>query len=115
LVEQAQETAWLAARSAFGGCGNVEEIVVPIGSRRIAVLLADHDRSAALELARAWQREFASTHDPHLEQPPRLRIGAATVHVVSPNFPALEFILAATRCLSAAGHSHGVDLKSIEL
>lgn len=87
-------------------------------SGNFALLWGDCTRSDALATLRtvqqslpAWQEECMSSDIVHLS----LSAGVATVAIPSRNFPPLDLVTAAERCLDAALHAGGNLLKSIEL
>lgn len=87
-------------------------------SGHFALLWGDSTRSDSLATLRsvqqslpAWQEECMPSDTVHLS----LSAGVATVSLPSRNFPPLELIMAAERCLDAAQLAGGNQLKSIEL
>lgn len=91
------------------------DCVLPIGEAKFAVLLADHDRSAATRAARQLltdvQRWVASNRTRAI----KISLGVSSLPLPPRNFPEQELIEAARRCLHAAQHSGGNTVKSIEL
>jgi GGDEF domain-containing protein len=83
-----------------------------------ALLWGECTRSESLSTLRsvqqslpAWQEECMSSDTVHLS----LSAGVATLALPSRNFPPLELVTAAERCLDAARLAGGNQLKSIEL
>ena len=89
-----------------------------LNSGHFALLWGECTRSEALSTLRSvqqslpeWQEECMSSDTVHLS----LSAGVATLALPSRNFPPLELVTAAERCLDAALHAGGNLLKSIEL
>jgi HD-like signal output (HDOD) protein/GGDEF domain-containing protein len=89
-----------------------------LNSGNFALLWGDCTRSDALATLRtvqqslpAWQEESMPSDTVHLS----LSAGVATLSIPSRNFPPLDLVTAAERCLDAALHAGGNLIKSIEL
>jgi GGDEF domain-containing protein len=92
------------------------DVLLPLGDGNYCVLLERRDRPRAATLGRDVMKGFARRVSRHLlPGAATVSAGAATLALPPKNFSAFELIDAAQRCLSAAQHSGGDSLKSIDL
>jgi HD-like signal output (HDOD) protein/GGDEF domain-containing protein len=87
-----------------------------LNDSRLALVVADCDRSAAVALGQQILRGICPAPGADLAATgtPTLSVGVSTVTMASKNFPPAELLTAATRCLDAAKLSGGNTLKSID-
>jgi GGDEF domain-containing protein len=108
--------AWLGEQSRT--LVDDDQHVLSLGKGRFALLLHDHDRSAAassarqlLDQARSYLRRYVGT----ASRPVTISLGLASVALPPRNFSERQLLEAARRCLQAAQCSGGDVVKSIEL
>ncbi|MFV2066228.1 MAG: diguanylate cyclase domain-containing protein, partial [Pirellulales bacterium] len=93
-------------------------VVVRLGARRLAMILPECERQAAVEVAHHLARQATRRNQVDASQrgtSTNLHIGVAYVAVPSKNFRARDLIESAQRCLFAARTSSGSAAKSIEV
>ncbi len=94
-----------------------EATILPVADGRIAVVLANCERRAAINIAHSAIREFGNVAEPQANNdfgPGRLSIGVATIGAIPKNFDAARLVESATRCLAAARAGGMSAVKSIE-
>jgi HD-like signal output (HDOD) protein/GGDEF domain-containing protein len=110
------------AKRAFGAaCSPADReslVLVTLNGGRIAAILPNCDREAALVIAKSTLTEFSRVTAPNTDSQTdmgTLGIGVATASVVPKNFDAARMIERAERCLSAARFCGNSSVKSIEV
>lgn len=94
-----------------------EAAIIPHSNGRLAVVLANCERRAAINIAHSTIREFGNLGEPLANNqlgPGRLSIGVATIGAIPKNFDAARLVESATRCLAAARAGGLSAVKSIE-
>jgi HD-like signal output (HDOD) protein len=88
---------------------------VDLSDGRWMIVLVDCDRRQAVEYGQQILRMIRTSTQPKTDVRLSISVGAASVAVPSPNFPARDLLTSAERCLQAALASGGDVLKSIEI
>jgi hypothetical protein len=106
------------ARNSAAQLWGPQAITVPASDGQFAVLLADCDRTHAVETARLLLKLARSgrvSGGASSVQPLALNIGVASVAMPAKNFPAADLVAAAQRCLFAAEAGGSDGVKSIDV
>jgi GGDEF domain-containing protein len=89
--------------------------VLQLVEQRFALILPDCDRRGAAEAGNQLLRELRTVADGEEGRTFTVSIGASTVALPPRNFPPVDLVTSAERCLNGAKLSGGNGLKSIEI
>jgi HD-like signal output (HDOD) protein/GGDEF domain-containing protein len=101
-----------------GACDRIDlpgANVLQLLEQRFALILPDCDRRGAVEAGNQLLRELRSAADGEEGRTFTVSIGASTVALPPRNFPPVDLVTSAERCLNGAKLSGGNGLKSIEM
>jgi GGDEF domain-containing protein len=110
-----------AKRALSASCAppdSINPVLMSLSGDRVAAIIPNCDREAAVTIAKSTVAEFAKLTVPTSElevDRGTLNIGVATASVVPKNFDPARMIERAERCLSAARSCGNSSVKSIEV